>query len=209
MPVWVAHRNGQIPLSALEYVGIGVRSGQPQYLHPTVAEAWRNLQAAFRGGWRVLRPFAREPSQPEHSIPGRGRKLWCFDSAPGRERRRQRVRCRLDRREPLWRVLGLGALMPTRPIAGNPRISCDHGCHRRRTPPSGGTDYAVPVGTHVIAPVSVTCLPVPVELLEAVRFRNEAAGIDTRHIVRRVGLQLRADGLMTLDLQEVIDLETS
>ncbi len=48
MNAWGGHHNGRIPTSELEYVGIGVRSGQPQYLHPTVAKAWRNLQAAFR-----------------------------------------------------------------------------------------------------------------------------------------------------------------
>lgn len=48
MTAWGGHRNGRIPLADLEYVGIGVRSGQPQYLHPTVAQAWRNLQAALR-----------------------------------------------------------------------------------------------------------------------------------------------------------------
>lgn len=61
----------------------------------------------------------------------------------------------------------------------------------------------------VQAAVSVTALPIPVELLEAVRFRNDVAGIDALHVIRRVGLQLRSDGLMTLDLQEVIDLESA
>lgn len=58
----------------------------------------------------------------------------------------------------------------------------------------------------VQAAVSVTCLPIPVELLDAVRFANSEAGIDKRHVVRKVGLDLRSDGLMTLDLQEVIDV---
>lgn len=48
MTAWGGHRNGRIPTSELEYVGIGVRSGEPQYLHPAVAEAWRALQADFK-----------------------------------------------------------------------------------------------------------------------------------------------------------------
>lgn len=45
---WGGHANGRIPVDQLEYVGIGVRSGQPQYLHPSVAAAWRALQADFK-----------------------------------------------------------------------------------------------------------------------------------------------------------------
>lgn len=41
--------------------------------------------------------------------------------------------------------------MPSRPLTGSPRISCDHACHLRRGS-AGGTDYAVPVGTPVLAP---------------------------------------------------------
>lgn len=48
MTAWGGYRNGRIPTSELEYVGIGVRSGQPQYLHPAVAAAWRALQADFK-----------------------------------------------------------------------------------------------------------------------------------------------------------------
>lgn len=48
MSAWGGHSNGRIPTSALTYVGIGVRSGEPQYLHPTVAAAWKALQADFK-----------------------------------------------------------------------------------------------------------------------------------------------------------------
>lgn len=48
MTRWGGHQNGRIPLAALTYVGIGVMSGQPQYLHPAVAIAWRALQADFK-----------------------------------------------------------------------------------------------------------------------------------------------------------------
>ncbi|MEX1078876.1 MAG: hypothetical protein WED09_07195 [Homoserinimonas sp.] len=58
----------------------------------------------------------------------------------------------------------------------------------------------------VQAAVSVKCLPIPVELLEAVRFESTPAGIDARHTVRSVDLSLTFDGLMSLELQEVIDL---
>lgn len=58
----------------------------------------------------------------------------------------------------------------------------------------------------VQASVSVKCLPIPVELLDAVRFAHAPAGIDARHTVRSLELDLRFDGLMSLELQEVIDL---
>lgn len=48
MSAWGGHLNGRISLSELEYVGMGVISGQPQYLHPTVAAAWRALQGDFK-----------------------------------------------------------------------------------------------------------------------------------------------------------------
>jgi hypothetical protein len=49
-------------------------------------------------------------------------------------------------------------------------------------------------------------LPIPVELLEVVRFASTPAGIDALHVVRSVGLPLSFDGLMQLDLQEVVSL---
>ena len=58
----------------------------------------------------------------------------------------------------------------------------------------------------VQASVSVKCLPIPVELLEVVRFASTPAGIDALHVVRSVGLPLSFDGLMQLDLQEVVSL---
>jgi hypothetical protein len=45
---WGGYRNGEIPLSALTFVGKGALSGADQYLHPTVAVAWRALVSDFR-----------------------------------------------------------------------------------------------------------------------------------------------------------------
>lgn len=42
-----------------------------------------------------------------------------------------------------------------RPLEGTPPISCDDACHRARGS-AGGTDYAVIVGTHVLAPFAGT-----------------------------------------------------
>ncbi len=56
------------------------------------------------------------------------------------------------------------------------------------------------------ATVSVKCLPIPVELLDAVRFASTPAGVDARHTVTSVGMDLRFDGLMSLELREVVDL---
>lgn len=58
----------------------------------------------------------------------------------------------------------------------------------------------------VQAAVSVKSLPIPLELLDAVRFASAPAGIDARHTVRSIRLPLRFDGLMSLELQEVTDL---
>ncbi len=58
----------------------------------------------------------------------------------------------------------------------------------------------------VQAAVSVQCLPIPVDLLDAVRFASTPAGVDARHTVQSVSIPLRFDGLMGLDLQEVVDL---
>lgn len=55
MTAWGNHRNGRIPVELLTFVGMGVMSGQPQYLHPTVATAWRALQDDFnREGANLL-----------------------------------------------------------------------------------------------------------------------------------------------------------
>lgn len=43
MTAWGGHQNGRIPLDVLTYVGPGVLSGAPQYLHPAVALAWRGF----------------------------------------------------------------------------------------------------------------------------------------------------------------------
>ena len=58
----------------------------------------------------------------------------------------------------------------------------------------------------VQAGVSVKCLPIPVELLDAVVFAHAPAGIDARHVVRRASLQLSFSGVMSLELQEVLSL---
>lgn len=58
----------------------------------------------------------------------------------------------------------------------------------------------------VQASVSVKCLPIPVELLDALRFASTPAGVNARHTVVSVQLDLRFDGLMGLELREVIDL---
>lgn len=59
----------------------------------------------------------------------------------------------------------------------------------------------------VQATVNVRCLPLPVELLDAVLFASSLAGLDgVRHVVRAVEWDLRFDGLMGLTLQEAVDL---
>lgn len=58
----------------------------------------------------------------------------------------------------------------------------------------------------VQAAVNVSCLPIPLELLDAIRFESTPAGIDARHTVQTARIPLQFDGLMALDLQEVIDL---
>ena len=42
--------------------------------------------------------------------------------------------------------------MPMMPFIGEHRMTCDHQCHQLRTPPSGGEDWAMPVGTAIYAP---------------------------------------------------------
>lgn len=58
----------------------------------------------------------------------------------------------------------------------------------------------------VQASVSVKCLPIPLELLDAIIFESTPAGINARHTVQQAGISLRFDGLMALELLEVIDL---
>lgn len=94
MNAWGGHRNGRIPLDQLEYVGIGVRSGQPQYLHPAVASAWRALQEAYRErgvslliteGYRTLELqnayyaayLARKRRPPAAAYPGSSNHGWA------------------------------------------------------------------------------------------------------------------------------------
>lgn len=56
------------------------------------------------------------------------------------------------------------------------------------------------------ATVSVKCLPIPIELFDAMRFASTPAHVDARHTVTSVGLDLKFDGLMSLELREVVDL---
>lgn len=54
--------------------------------------------------------------------------------------------------------------------------------------------------------VSLKCLPIPIELMDAVRFAHTPAGIDARHVVRSASVPLSFDGLLELELTEVTDL---
>lgn len=54
--------------------------------------------------------------------------------------------------------------------------------------------------------VTVKHLPLPLTVGDVVRFASAPAGIDTRHIVVGITLELSATGLMQSNLQEVIDL---
>jgi hypothetical protein len=58
----------------------------------------------------------------------------------------------------------------------------------------------------VQATISLSCLPIPVELLDAITFASTPAEINARHTIQAAGIQLRFDGLMSLELQEVVDL---
>lgn len=58
----------------------------------------------------------------------------------------------------------------------------------------------------VQAAVTVKCLPIPVDLLDAIRFESTPAGVDGRYTVQSVALALSFDGLMDLTLQEVVSL---
>lgn len=58
----------------------------------------------------------------------------------------------------------------------------------------------------VQAAVTVRCLPIPLELLDAIRFASTPAGIDARHTVQAATIPLAFDGVMSLDIQEVVDL---
>lgn len=45
MGPWGGYQNGRIPLAAMEYVGRGAINGEPQYLNPAAAAAWRGFVA--------------------------------------------------------------------------------------------------------------------------------------------------------------------
>lgn len=56
------------------------------------------------------------------------------------------------------------------------------------------------------ASTQVKHLPIPIRVGDVLRFENTPAGIDARHVVTAMQLQLTATGLMSSTLQEVIDL---
>lgn len=56
------------------------------------------------------------------------------------------------------------------------------------------------------ATVTVNHLPLPLQVGDVMRFASAPAGIDTRHVVVGLQLNLSATGLMQSSLQEVIDL---
>jgi hypothetical protein len=58
----------------------------------------------------------------------------------------------------------------------------------------------------VQATVKVKHLPVPLRVLDVMRFKNVPAGIDARHVVTSITLDANPLGLMETTLQEVIDL---
>jgi len=52
--------------------------------------------------------------------------------------------------------------------------------------------------------VSVKALPIPLELMDAIRFAHTPAGVDALHTVRSAVIPFAYDGWMDLELQEVI-----
>lgn len=54
--------------------------------------------------------------------------------------------------------------------------------------------------------VAVKHLPVPIRVSDVMRFANAPAGIDARHVVTSISLEAHALGVMSTELQEVIDL---
>ncbi|AXQ52884.1 minor tail protein [Microbacterium phage Neferthena] len=58
----------------------------------------------------------------------------------------------------------------------------------------------------VQAQVKITNLPIPVRVGDVVRFANTQAGVDARHVITRIELDVTPTGLMRTNLQEVISL---
>ena len=54
--------------------------------------------------------------------------------------------------------------------------------------------------------IVIQALPVPVSTNDAVRFRREPMGIDSRHVVTRIELPASPTGLATYTLREVVDV---
>lgn len=54
--------------------------------------------------------------------------------------------------------------------------------------------------------IEVECLPIPVDLLDALTFANTPAGVSARHTVRSMTVPFTFDGLIGLSLQEVTAL---
>lgn len=60
--------------------------------------------------------------------------------------------------------------------------------------------------TSVQAAVTVRHLPIPVRVLDVVRFANTPAGIDKRHVITSIKLEANPLGLMETKLQEMVAL---
>lgn len=58
----------------------------------------------------------------------------------------------------------------------------------------------------VQAQVSLDHLPIPVKVGDVIRFAHSAAGIDARHVITSISLDITPTGLMQSKLQEVISL---
>ncbi|QKN87781.1 minor tail protein [Microbacterium phage Nebulous] len=58
----------------------------------------------------------------------------------------------------------------------------------------------------VQAQVKISNLPIPVRVSDVVRFANTRAGVDARHVITRIELDVTPTGLMRTNLQEVISL---
>jgi len=54
--------------------------------------------------------------------------------------------------------------------------------------------------------VEVKCLPLPVRVGDVLRFANDPAGIDSRHVVTSRELDANPTGLMALKLQKLVSL---
>lgn len=58
----------------------------------------------------------------------------------------------------------------------------------------------------VQAQVKVEHLPIPVRVSDVIQFAHTRAGVDARHVLTRIQLELNPLGMMQSNLQEVISL---